>query len=155
MKWIGHICFALSGALMSFNALAASPANPLVSDQWRARPLVLVTPSAGNQGYQRMRRLISNQQTAFDERDMVLYTIENGIGQRNGAGMTTAETEAILEDLDVKPDGALTVILIGKDGGKKVQQTGFVNPDELFTTIDRMPMRRQERTSDDRASKPE
>lgn len=38
--------------------------------------------------------------------------------------------------------GPLTTVLVGKDGGKKVQQEGFVDPRQLFDTIDNMPMRR-------------
>jgi hypothetical protein len=36
------------------------------------------------------------------------------------------------------------VILVGKDGEKKIEKSGAVDPREIFATIDQMPMREQE-----------
>jgi hypothetical protein len=43
----------------------------------------------------------------------------------------------------MKPSGPGKVILVGKDGGKKMEQTGQVVPSELFALIDKMPMRQK------------
>ncbi|QEL12912.1 DUF4174 domain-containing protein [Kushneria phosphatilytica] len=123
------------------SAAAADPANPLIGDKWTFRPLIIVTPSVDNPDYQRMRGIIATRREAFEDRDMLLYTIENGEGERGGKPMTEAETTALLNALKLDPHGPLTTVLVGKDGGKKVQQTGFVDPMTIFDTIDRMPMR--------------
>jgi hypothetical protein len=39
---------------------------------------------------------------------------------------------------------AFKVVLIGLDGGIKLQKNGQLTPEELFGTIDSMPMRRAE-----------
>lgn len=130
---------AASGAA----AVEADPAaNPLLSDQWRSRPLIMVTPSADNSDYERMRGIVETQRNAFNDRDMVLYTIENGTGMKEGQPLTENETRSMLAALGLSASGPLTAVLVGKDGGKKVQQEGFVDPRQLFDTIDRMPMRR-------------
>ncbi|REC95167.1 DUF4174 domain-containing protein [Kushneria indalinina] len=117
-------------------------ANPLLADKWQSRPLVMVTPSTDNSDYERMRGIIETQRGAFNDREMVLYTVENGDGMKEGQPLTAAETGALLSSLDLNAHGPLTTVLIGKDGGKKVQQEGFVDPRQLFDTVDNMPMRR-------------
>ncbi|WP_227875943.1 DUF4174 domain-containing protein [Kushneria konosiri] len=117
-------------------------ANPLLADKWQSRPLIMVTPSADNPDYERMRGIIETQRDAFNDREMVLYTVENGDGSKDGQALTEIETDALLDALGVNARGPLTTVLVGKDGGKKVQQEGFVDPRQLFDTIDNMPMRR-------------
>ncbi|ART64703.1 hypothetical protein B9H00_09870 [Kushneria marisflavi] len=117
-------------------------ANPLLADKWQSRPLVVVTPSADNPDYERMRGIIETQRDAFNDREMVLYTVENGDGMKDGQALTKIETDAMLDALGLNARGPLTTVLVGKDGGKKVQQEGFVDPRQLFDTIDNMPMRR-------------
>lgn len=135
----------LAAALTGGSAQAGDinpAANPLLADKWQSRPLIMVTPSADNSDYERMRGIIETQRDAFNDRDMVLYTVENGDGMKNGQALTEAETDALLHSLDLSAQGPLTTVLVGKDGGKKVEQQGFVDPRQLFDTIDNMPMRR-------------
>ncbi|RKR03446.1 uncharacterized protein DUF4174 [Kushneria sinocarnis] len=130
-----------AGIGVAGGASAADPANPLVGDRWTFRPLIIVTPSVDNPDYQRMRGILASHHKAFEDRDMLLYTVENGEGERAGQPMTDAETTALLNALELDPHGELTTVLVGKDGGRKVQQTGPVDPMTIFDTIDRMPMR--------------
>lgn len=141
--WAARLAGAvLCAALISAGpAAAADPANPLVSDRGSSRPLVIVSPSAADGDYQRMRGILADSAAQMNARDMVLYTIVEGQGQRDGHAMTEFETRALLGDLGLDPRGPLSVILIGKDGCKKVELQGFVAPQQLFDTIDRMPMR--------------
>ncbi|WP_456268610.1 DUF4174 domain-containing protein [Kushneria sp. AK178] len=117
-------------------------ANPLLADKWQSRPLILVTPSADNSDYERMRGIVETQRDAFNDREMVLYTVEEGTGMKEDQALTEAETGALLHALGLSAQGPLTTVLVGKDGGKKVEQQGFVDPRQLFDTIDNMPMRR-------------
>lgn len=43
-----------------------------------------------------------------------------------------------------KVNGAFAVILIGKDGGEKFRSEKIVQPKQLFSIIDAMPMRKRE-----------
>ncbi|WP_438765605.1 DUF4174 domain-containing protein [Kushneria sp. TE3] len=117
-------------------------ANPLLADKWQSRPLIMVTPSADNSDYERMRGIIETQRDAFNDREMVLYTVEGGNAMKEGQALTQAETGALLSSLGLSAQGPLTTVLVGKDGGKKVEQQGFVDPRQLFDTVDNMPMRR-------------
>ncbi|TGN50206.1 DUF4174 domain-containing protein, partial [Paracoccus liaowanqingii] len=44
----------------------------------------------------------------------------------------------------LRPGTGLRVLLIGKDGGVKLDRDGPVTPDEITALIDTMPMRRRE-----------
>ena len=45
--------------------------------------------------------------------------------------------------MHVQP-GGFKLVLVGKDGGVKLEQDSVLSPDELFAVIDRMPMRMRE-----------
>jgi hypothetical protein len=83
---------------------------------------------------------------AFVKRDMVLYTIINTIGQRNGKDMDAQSTMALIRELKlgVKTQTQAQVILVGKDGEKKIDHSGPIDPKEIFSTIDQMPMAEKE-----------
>ncbi|MDW5378325.1 DUF4174 domain-containing protein [Halomonas sp. HP20-15] len=135
----------LATMLLAAHAAAAeNPANPLVTDRGLFRPLIIVAPSAADPDFRRMRERLATRQAAFDQREMLLYTIAGDYGERAGKPMTDAEVSALLEAMDVDTQGPTTVILVGKDGGKKMQLEGFVPPQQVFDIIDRMPMRRRE-----------
>lgn len=136
-------CWLVWATLAGGVAAADNPANPLITDRGTFRPLILVAPSASHNAYQRMRAQLEQHRDAFDQRRMVLYTIAGAEGQRMGRAMTEFETRALLEAMDVAPHGALTVILIGLDGGKKMQLEGYVDPRQVFDIIDNMPLRQR------------
>ncbi|MFC0267009.1 DUF4174 domain-containing protein [Kushneria aurantia] len=145
-KWYSAVL--LTAALVGIgNAGAADidpAANPLLADQGRSRPLVIVTPDNERPDYQRMRGIVETSRGAFSDRDMVLYTVEAGAGRKEGQPLTDAETRALLAALGTSADGPLTTVLVGKDGGKKVEQQGFVDPRQVYDTIDNMALRRAE-----------
>ncbi|WP_110667863.1 DUF4174 domain-containing protein [Salinicola halophilus] len=120
----------------------ANAANPLITDKWQFRPLVLITPSADAPAYRALREQLAQTESQFRDREMMLYTVEGGEGMRHGKPMTPYETQALLDALDVEADQGVTLVLVGKDGGKKVQQRGQVDLQQIYDTIDRMPMRR-------------
>lgn len=141
-RWL--IAAALAGsALAAFGAQAQTgAANPFVTDKWQFRPLILITPDAQSAAYRELRDQIEHTQAQFDDREMLLYTVEDGEGTRRGKPMTAYETRALLDALDVDPNQGVTVILVGKDGGKKIEQRGAVDLEQIYDSIDRMPMRR-------------
>ncbi|WP_245391810.1 DUF4174 domain-containing protein [Salinicola aestuarinus] len=120
-------------------------ANPLITDKWQFRPLILVTPSAEAPAYRALREQLAQTDTQFRDREMLLYTVENGEGTRHGKPMTPYETRALLDALGVDAHQGVTLVLVGKDGGKKIEQHGIVDLQQVYDTIDRMPMRQAER----------
>ena len=132
------------GGLVGTTSAADNPANPLITDRGMFRPLILVAPSLDDADYQRMREALQRHREEFDDRQMVLYSVESGQGHRAGRPMTKFETRALLDALEVNPQGPMRVILVGYDGGKKMQLEGYVDPRRIFDIIDKMPIRRSE-----------
>ena len=134
---------ALSAALAAGGAWASGTSNPLLAERWQTRPLVVIAPNAQDPTLVSLRQALQEptNREAFVEREMVLYTVIGGVGSRNDQPLAEPATAGLLEALGVKSSGPGRVILVGKDGGKKMEQTGQVLPSELFALIDKMPMR--------------
>jgi len=81
---------------------------------------------------------------AFAQRNMVLFTVVNTIGERNGKTLDAQSTMALIRELKLGAGAKTKVILVGKDGEKKIEKEGAVDPKEIFATIDQMPMRERE-----------
>lgn len=126
-------------------AMAGETANPLEIERWQNRPLIVVAPEAGDPTLRHFQQdlLVPANREAFVERDMVLYTVVGGVGKRNGQAMDPAATQALLNELGVDGQGPTRLLLVGKDGGTKIDQRAPLDPKAIFATIDRMPMRRQ------------
>ena len=124
----------------------ATDANPLVAEQWRTRPLVVVAPSArhplltGLQAQLRQARV----RDAFQEREMVLFTVIGGEGQRGGQPLSADQTAGLLQALNLTVSAPATVFLVGKDGSIKLTEQGdHLALASVFALIDTMPMRQR------------
>lgn len=83
-------------------------------------------------------------QQGFQEREMALFTVIAGQGQRADMLLTPTQTTKLLAALGAVADDSAQVFLIGKDGGIKLRERGDrVSLPEIFTLIDGMPMRRR------------
>ena len=124
----------------------ATDANPLVAEQWRTRPLVVVAPSAQHPlpaGLQ-AQLLQARVRDAFQERDMVLFTVIGGEGRRDGQLLTAEQTGGLLQALNLTASTPASVFLIGKDGGIKLTERGdHIALAAVFALIDTMPMRQR------------
>ncbi|WQG58267.1 DUF4174 domain-containing protein [Pseudomonas sp. RTB3] len=148
--------------LMAFTGplLAADDINPLKQDMGKARPLVVVELDSGNATLSTLQKQLdepANKQS-FEERNMVFYTVKFGsIGAegekfakeaKDNKKLTPPETNALIRALKLGAGSGTKVILIGKDGEKKIEKT--VPPDthrpqrRFFSTIDQMPMAEKE-----------
>ena len=147
--------------LMAFTGplLAADDINPLKQDLGKARPLVVVELDSGNDTLATLKKQLDEPATkqSFEERSMVFYTVKFGsIGAegekfakdpKDNKKLTPPETNALIRALKLGTGSGTKVILIGKDGEKKLEKT--VPPDPLdlkvfFSTIDQMPMAEKE-----------
>ncbi|AZP72860.1 DUF4174 domain-containing protein [Pseudomonas poae] len=147
--------------LMAFTGplLAADDINPLKQDLGKARPLVVVELDSGNPTLATLKKQLEDPATkqSFEERNMVFYTVSFGsIGAegekfakdpKDAKKLTPPETNALIRALKLGAGSGTKVILVGKDGEKKVEKT--VPPDtldlkEFFSAIDAMPMAEKE-----------
>ena len=137
------ILFAISSPL-----LAADSDNPLNQERGKTRPLIIIAPSSVDETLVDLKKKLAEpaNKEAFAKRDMVLYTIINTIGQRDGKNMDAQPTMALIRELKLGAGsgGQTQVILVGKDGEKKFEKAGAVEPQEIFSTIDSMPMAEKE-----------
>ena len=105
-------------------------ARDLKDLKWQHRPVLLFAPSEDSADYTEQMALFRHSEAALAERDIV-----------------------VLSDLDPKnpspirqtfsPNG-FKLVLVGKDGGVKLEKDTVLQPKELFAVIDRMPMRQRE-----------
>lgn len=132
---------ALAVALPAAGAQGAD--NPLDAERWKTRPLVVAVPQETDPLLENVRSTLRQTaaREAFREREMVLYTVVRGRGERNGKPLDTAETAALLGALKLDPQGPAAFVLVGKDGGVKMRQDASVDLQAVFDEIDRMPMR--------------
>ncbi|MHA4979224.1 DUF4174 domain-containing protein [Pseudomonas extremorientalis] len=147
--------------LMAFTGplLAADDINPLKQDLGKDRPLVVVELDAGNDTLAKVKNQLDEPATkqSFEERSMVFYTVKFGsIGAegekfakdpKDSRKLTPPETNALIRALKLGAGSGTKVILVGKDGEKKLEKT--VPPDTLdlkafFSAIDQMPMAEKE-----------
>lgn len=137
-------CFA-TVLLLALPLLAQASDDPLQAERWKTRPLIVLASSASDPLLTRVQAALQEpaNREAFVERDMVLYTVIGQQGQRNRQPLEAVATKRLLLALDAG-NARPQVILVGKDGGKKVQQGADADLQAIFQTIDRMPMRQSE-----------
>lgn len=135
---------ALIMALALGTSLAqAEDANPLIAERWKSRPLIVIAPDPNDTTLLEVRQALSapDNREAFVDREMVLYEVVAGQGSRNGQALAAQASAALLKALGHAADGEARVVLVGKDGSVKVDQSEPFDPRALFRIIDRMPMR--------------
>ncbi|RDI17771.1 uncharacterized protein DUF4174 [Pseudacidovorax intermedius] len=145
-KTLRTAAFALSG-LVALGPAPAAESNPLEAERWKTRPLVVVAPRADDPLLREVEATLSETaaREAFIEREMVLYRVVAGVGSRDGQPLAPGQTRALLAALELRADAPARLVLVGKDGGTKLRQSGGADLAEIFRTIDRMPMRQSGR----------
>lgn len=129
-------------------------ANPLLGETWNRRSLVLVAPDEQDRDLQRQRDELRATRGELQQRDVTLYSLMGTRGIHDGVPMSFEEVRALRDAMHLREGAPFTVILMGKDGGKKMQQEGFVSPDQIYQVIDNMPMRQRESSQNSRAASP-
>ncbi|KQO72582.1 hypothetical protein ASF22_12670 [Methylobacterium sp. Leaf87] len=117
--------------LMGGGARAAE--NPLAAHRWKARVVVMSAPGPDDPHLLRQRALLAAVPDGVRDRDLVVL---EAVG-------TTAEARGLRARLSL-PDASFRVVLVGKDGGTKLDAAAPLPAETLFSTIDAMPMRRDE-----------
>ncbi len=137
-------------AAMHMLALSSTPVpaadNPLLAEQWQQRPLVVVASSASDPLLLKLRQQLQQAQiqSAWQQRDLVLYTLIDGRASRNDTPLSAAASLALSAALPAEAAQAPRLVLIGKDGQPKLVTQQLDDIATIFKLIDSMPMRRQE-----------
>ena len=107
--------------------------DPLARYRGTSRVLVMLASEQNDPNLTRQRDLNTQARAGFLERDLVIVEL---VGSQSG-------TAAVRERLSPS-QGAFRVVLVGKDGRVKQTSEHPIRPEELFATIDAMPMRQRE-----------
>ena len=127
-------------------SIASVEAQPLARYSWKNRLLVIFSPNATVPALARQRRIVNASRAGFRERDMVVIEVV-GDTVRSRLGPAPGASAASLRRYYGVGQKQFRTILIGKDGGSKLQRSSAVSATRLFVLIDSMPMRRQEMRS--------
>jgi hypothetical protein len=131
---------------VSMASVAGDGHSPLAQERGATRPLVVVVASATDPTLADLKTALRQpaNRRGFAERDMVLFTVIEGRGQRDGRDLGDDATRAMLAGLGLQSTPPPVVVLVGKDGGKKLERRGPIDLATLFGVIDAMPMSRDE-----------
>ena len=111
-------------------AHAQSAADTLAALRGNSRPVVVLSDTRDDPRVAAQIAALDLTKAELDDRDIkVLRDFEPGSRLRMDLGVTRK---------------GFAVVLVGKDGGVKKVWRDRVNPRQIFTIIDQMPMRRRE-----------
>ena len=115
--------------------------------RWENRILIVKTKKEQSEKYQKQIAAFNAATAQLKDRKLVLYQIVGSSYQltdyKKVAQKETGELSAEVAEL-LSEEHPFEVILIGLDGGIKLQKTDLLTKEELFNRIDSMPMRRAE-----------
>jgi hypothetical protein len=112
--------------------------------RWENRLLLVFAPTHGEPSFEALHESVAARGPDIEDRDLVVFEVlEDGPSTRDGETLNPAAARLLRERFDV-PSGAFSVILVGKDGGVKLQRQDRTSLEEIFALIDTMPMRQRE-----------
>lgn len=123
-------------------------AQDLKQHRWENRILIVKATDEDSANVKQQLKLFTDNKNGLIERKLVLYKIVNdeyhfidyahSHSNKSGAISGDFKSTYLPDQEDFK------VILLGLDGGIKLQKSSVLNIDKLFSTIDAMPMRQNE-----------
>lgn len=120
----------------------------LEQHRWKNRIVIIKTKKEQSEKYQKQLKEFGNSNEAFRDRKLVLYqVVDDQYKLTDFKNIARKESEKIslnLRESLLIPIEQFEVILIGLDGGIKLQTTAMLSKEDLFNKIDAMPMRRAE-----------
>jgi hypothetical protein len=141
---IFRLAGAAGAAIFATGAVAAgnNVDNPLMAERWKTRPVVIVAPTTTDPLLTKQQDVLQLpvNQAALKAREMVVYTVVGDVARRDGEPLPAAQARGLRMALDVKDNAPAMVFLVGKDGGTKMARHQVISAEELFGTVDAMPM---------------
>ena len=120
----------------------------LEKHQWTNRVLIVKTVDVQSNKYQEQVKEFTNSTEELIDRKLILYKINKEdftlTNYQNSALNSSGKVSKKLAEGILNEKDNFEIILIGLDGGIKLQHTEVLTKQELFNTIDAMPMRRNE-----------
>ena len=145
--WRQTVRIALAVIILAAGAAlvpAAAAAAELGDYLWQRRPLLLFAPTQSDPRLVETVRRIEASRCDFTDRDMVLGVIvTEGSSTLDGQVLDTSQVRKLLSAFRIGVN-TFSVVLIGKDGGKKLRVAGVPDLAAIYAVIEGMPMRSSE-----------
>jgi len=125
--------------LFTFNAYC----QDLKEHQWKNRLVLIITKDLTSDIFKRQNETLASKNEELKQRKILIYKIIPENYQFEYSNKNTIQNDKMFRKYN-KADSMFKLILIGLDGGIKLEQTEFLSTEELFAVIDGMPMRRSE-----------
>jgi hypothetical protein len=128
--------------LLSLSILTAQTPKPMPLEQtlresrWKKRVLLITAPNAEQADFKTQKALLAANQQELAERDFLVLEVPYD-------QLSPNDKQALMQKVGLKLP-KFAVVLIGKDGGVKEKSYRPIQPADLFGTVDKMPMRRDE-----------
>lgn len=129
-------------AFVSGTNLNAQDLN-LQTYQWKNRIVLVVSEDGTDAVYCEQLQEFSTDEAGLKERRLLIVEVQ-GDKYRLVNSLEQWTLSTTLYEKYASTDGGFKVILIGLDGGVKVEQRTLLSKTNLFSTIDVMPMRKAE-----------
>jgi hypothetical protein len=112
--------------------------------QWKNRVILIFEDKKPSQVFKEQQESFLKYNQALLERDIKIFIFsDKEIPLEMSESFSAMTGEAYRKHFRIA-ENKFQILLIGKDGGVKLQKDKFTPPTEIFTSIDGMPMRRQE-----------
>ena len=112
--------------------------------QWKNRLLFLFSPNRSHPLFDGLQKSIAIEQAEVADRDLVVFEIlESGSSRMDTKDLDPQVAQSLRDKFEV-PRGRFAIILVGKDGGIKLNRQDETRLEDIFALIDTMPMRREE-----------
>jgi hypothetical protein len=107
-------------------------------------PAVFFAPNRNHPLFDSLHKALAAQKQEVEERNLVIFNIlESGPSNMNTKYLDPQTAQSLRKKFDV-PWGKFAVILIGKDGGIKLNRQDRTHLEHIFALIDSMPLRQDE-----------
>ena len=119
-------------------------AQDLKRHQWKNRVILIIANDSESQIYRSQIEEFKATRDEFEERQLIKYYIlPNTYKFENETENSWLDSSELFAKYNAS-NSNFKIILIGLDGGIKIEQNQLLTSIELFSTIDGMPMRRSE-----------
>ena len=129
-------------AVPLFSALLGS-AQDLSKHRWENRLILILTDDENNSTFQSQLAEFRKDLTGLNERKIIIYQVMPGEHKTGLNDGNKIKSDRLYNDYK-KTDAGFEVVLLGLDGGVKIQQNELLSLEKLYAVIDVMPMRRRE-----------
>lgn len=120
-----------------------SYSQDLNKHKWESRLILVLTNDTSETEYQEQLKEFKKNSEGMKDRRLLVYQITPANYKLGIDKGKWKKSETIYHQYK-KTDSHPEILLIGLDGGVKLQVSDFLSCEKLFATIDVMPMRREE-----------